>query len=503
MMCFKIFSPVAVARFSTVAAASAVALQQGIAQQSTQKNVAPVTREPALHVQLLPPPIAYHAPLDSSRRLLATQAWMNVEYERSRSHALSVFALSSHYPKDSLLHVAAARANQWITQLQRARVRGLQLDPYGILSVIANRDSLANQQIAARLAEPGMTLYDKAFTLQMAVSAFANADFPDRFPVAEKYLRQLDALGNDAALWRLRARTPLVRGYYRLGRSESLARVGEELFRLTEFVPCPWRSVSTYDDERIKLLYSMVITAFSGRPDGRAKIRALNEYLSAHAVPPAEAIAHDSNAVWTGRGHLDVLKYSLLVSERVGMPGAPIAASYWLNRGPSRDSQMVQVNDGRVRIIEIGSYGCPPCMAAVPGLGRLQQKYPGADFIFLTSTSGQWGNRPIDGKTECTRLAEHFVDKLRIRIPIGIATTVRYDTPEGLNPSRVVTDTWDSTHYPQASKPTFYVLDGKGIIRHVLLGYSRDFEENLGDIVEFLQREAAGGTQRTALGNRS
>jgi hypothetical protein len=61
----------------------------------------------------------------------------------------------------------------------------------------------------------------------------------------------------------------------------------------------------------------------------------------------------------------------------------------------------------------------------------------------------------------------------------------------------VSTPTWNPDNYPQSSKPTFYILDGKGRIRRVIGGYTRNLEENIAAIIEFLQRDSQPATHRS------
>jgi len=406
-----------------------------------------------------------------------------------------VRATDAHYPKDSLLTVTAARAQAWVVALQAVPVQGIQIDPYGVISVMAKHDAFAEQQIAARLATSGLSFADRAFTLQMAVVAFTSADFPERLPIAERYLAQLDAMGNEAALWQFDARQPIVYAYYRLGRSQDVTRIGTRALQVVSAIPFHVRG------SRISTMgfnYGAIIDALSGQPNGRATIRTLNEQLLAAAIPSPELVAHDSLFVWEGQQNKRDMQHMVDVAERVGEPGGPIVANYWINRGATRDSQTVRVTDGKIHVIEIGGFTCPPCVAAVPGLNRLFEKYPAVDFTFLTFTEGVWGNRVIAPKAEAEKLAEHFLQRLHAKIPVGIAFAPRVLTGEGLSIPQIATLTWQAGQYPQAGKPTFYILDGKGTIRRVICGYNRDLEANMASIVEFLQNEAHVSGQASA-----
>jgi thiol-disulfide isomerase/thioredoxin len=155
------------------------------------------------------------------------------------------------------------------------------------------------------------------------------------------------------------------------------------------------------------------------------------------------------------------------------------------------------VNDGKIRIIEIGHFSCAPCVAAIPGLERLQRQYPGIEVNFLTYGTGVWGNRIVPGKVEADHLADHFTKNLGATFPIGIAMPQWVPSEDGGKTTVVPTPTWHAGNYPQTGKPTFYVIDGKGIVRRVIGGYNRELDESLAMIVEYLLREVANrGSQQ-------
>jgi len=437
------------------------------------------------HVDL--PPVTILGPRVTAVPPVAEEAHENLGAERDLTSTMAMRVMSAHYPKDSMRAVAAARAEAWMTTLRATPVTGIQVDPYSWIAVTANQDGVAQQQIAARLAIPGLSVPDRAYTLQHAVQVFADADVPSRLPIAEQYLKQLDALGTEAAYWQFTARYPLLYAYYRLGRSTDVARLGLRAFELVEQMPYLSRG-AFYEDS---FLYTATVDGLLRQPNGRATVRALNARLLAEASPSAEVIARDSSLrYYPAERWKGLIQAYASVSERMGQAGTPLAASYWVNRGSTRDSQSVAVTDGKIRILEIGSFTCAPCMAAVPALERLHQRFPAIEVDFMTSTQGWWGNRVIEPRAEAERLADHFLTVKHATFPIGIAFAPRAPDDDGGAMPVVATTTWHADNYPQISKPTFYILDGHGTIRRVIAGYNRDLENSLADVVEFLRHEA-------------
>jgi len=392
----------------------------------------------------------------------------------------------AHYPVDSMLQVIAGTGAQWLAHLQGDAVHGMQLDPSSEVGASARQDAYAKAQIAARLATPGLSFRDKAFTYLTAVQSFTNEYTPERFPIAEQYLDALDALGDSAAYWQLEARKPLIQAYFHLGRSDDVIRIGVRALQLV-------RVLSFHDRGRLlpsrgSDMYAMVIDALAGRSDGRPRIDSLNRMLESSLATPPHLAALDSEFIEMGMSYRQEFTRLIAATSKLGTMGAPLVSNYWLNR-PSRDSAIIPVSDGKIHVIEMGSYDCPACVIALHGMQRLHNSAPDIAVVMLSWTQGFWANRLIDADEEAAHLTTYFLDHEHITIPIGIwkaKKAINEDgglTPENCGPNLVT--------YPAAGKPMIWVIDGRGMIRHVFLGFSRETETQLLHIVQFLQREAA------------
>jgi thiol-disulfide isomerase/thioredoxin len=443
---------------------------------------------------VLMPPVTYNGPRPANVPVRALDAWMEQSLQYSRAVERVVTVRGAHYPKDSLRVVGAQLAAASLQRVPEHSVAGLQHDPYGILAVVAKQDARGQQQFAARLAAPGLSTRDRAYTLAWAVRLFADADQPERLPVAEQYLAQLDALGPAAAYERATARKALIGAYYLMGRRRDVARVGVEWFALASHIPFPQRASAIYDPGNY-YEYAVVIDALSSESGGRARIQALNAQLHMAAAAPPEYVAHDPYFRGEGERNQSYLRPNIAMSERIGEQATSLSANYWVNRGPGRDSQSVAVNDGKIRLVEIGSWTCTPCIAAVPALERLHQRFPQVEFNFMTAGVTVWGNRQVSPSEGAKRLADHFVDSLHATFPIGIAMPTRLVELEDGGQMLVLNSlTGARGHYPQTGKPTFYVIDGKGIIRTVIAGYGRWLEEHLAKTLESVLKEGGHDT---------
>jgi hypothetical protein len=438
--------------------------------------------------QIVTPAITFRSDRTPDSFGTAAEARANLGLEAQLMGQTVLRMTKKYYPKDSMLAVTSARAQRVMAGFTAARVQGFQRDAYSQIAVIAGDLSTAQRLIAARLAAPGLSDAERASALQRAVVAFAIAEHPERIVIAEQYMAQLDALGSRAALARHSAHVALVAAYYYLGRSTEVVRHGTAALRLVGAIPYLQRKNAFYGEG--SFLYGTVIDALSGQAGGDTVIRNLNTQLLAWTAAPAELLASDSTYRWDVEASRGGMQQLVSMSERIGRHGNALFAHYWVNRTATRDSQSVAVNDGKIRVIELGSFTCGSCMAAVSGLERLHEQYPTVEFNFLTSTIGVWGNRTVESREEADRLAEHFLTVKHITFPIGIALCPRVPTDDGGSQTILTSPMWRADEYPQISKPTIYVLDGRGVIRRVITSYNRDIEKTLAGILDFLQKEA-------------
>src|SRR5687768_11059050 len=97
--------------------------------------------------------------------------------------------------------------------------------------------------------------------------------------------------------------------------------------------------------------------------------------------------------------------------------------------------------------------------------------------MMVTATSGSWANRLVEPEEEVVRLTAHVLNTLKLDYPVGIwkAKKVMNQyggmTPEGPGPTL--------SAYSGCGTPMLWVLDGRGIIRRIVVGYERDFEQQL------------------------
>jgi hypothetical protein len=443
-----------------------------------------------LHAQILTPVVPIAATGTSATVLTPAEAGYHVDAARMRAF-FNVSFRDTRWPADSMTSAVATAGREWLAKLSTGVRAGIQLDPTGRVSVAARADKEAHGQITKRLATPGLSLTDRAFTYRTAVEAFADHRTPERLPFAEQYLAKLDAMGPDAVAWQFEARIPLVSAYYQLGRSNDVARHGTRAMALVAVMSFFDRASMYWGGRN---LYAATVEALAGGPGGRALIDQVNATLRDAAVPSAAIVALDSSFRRIGQEFTYNLNNMVRASERLGSVGAPLVSNLWLNRA-SPDSATVPVNDGKIRIIETGSTGCPACMMAMYGLQRLRDRFPEIEPVLLISTYGAWANRLVEPDQEAKELTNFFLNTAKLTYPVAIWKSPKArNADDGMTPRDAGPN---FVNYPMFSKPIVWVLDGRGTIRQVFIGFNRDTEAKVAQTIQFLQAEQLQAERRT------
>lgn len=276
----------------------------------------------------------------------------------------------------------------------------------------------------------------------------------------ERYVDDLDALGrnNDALLDIVVGTHSRMNAYYR----------GDDI-----------------DDGIIKHSTWLITRGKTFTPDQRAKYG--SHIVSAH-INMAEALA--------GRGKIDDAR-ALLASARnnwsdvrnavamldpviaryalVGTVGAPITAPRWINAPPDTTMPMT----GAVTLLEFTAHWCLPCKESYPGLKRLLARYGSQGFrvVMATELYGYFGmDRPLTAEVEFERDRKYFADE-GLDVPIAVGNL------------RTAVDNPNDAAYKVGGIPQIHLIDRRGRIRLIMVGYDDANETYLESLIQQLLRE--------------
>lgn len=386
------------------------------------------------------------------------------------------------FPTDSLRALPVARAHVWLDSVSRIRVAqwrqepiaGLQLERLAELAVVAREDSFARQQLAARLATPGLSPADRAQALFVGAQAFADRLHPERLPIAEQYVVQLHALGAVALPWELIVRLSLAEDvYYSIGnRDQALAHAWAAV-ALLPALPHADRRILLDDPGEFVLMMADLLSSTAA---GRAQFAKLDTLLFAATLP--------NDGGWRAKLRTGFAQASLL-----GKAAPRVLATLWMNTAGATTAPLVRLDDGIVRIVSIvGLVNADLLM----GLQRLQTRFaPQVQVIGLATVNGYWGYRFITPAQEAQLQIQAF-HELKLTFPIGFWVQDKQLQEDGgvrppINPTAQDYHMFDPGAFAQ-----LFVIDGHGRVRRAFYGVDRGNEE---DIAQLLARFVHEGTR--------
>ena len=179
-------------------------------------------------------------------------------------------------------------------------------------------------------------------------------------------------------------------------------------------------------------------------------------------------------------------RYSL-----VGTAATPIKAAHWLN-APAGTKEMPMT--GAVTLLEFTAHWCGPCRESYPGVNRLRQQF-GAKGFRVVMVTRYWGYFSKDGKTErdlsndeelkrdVAYFAEHKLD-----VPVAISDQVSVKVVDG-QVTYVPGPDPNDTAYKVSGIPQIHLIDKRGRIRLIMIGYDDANEPKLAEIVSKLLAE--------------
>ena len=171
----------------------------------------------------------------------------------------------------------------------------------------------------------------------------------------------------------------------------------------------------------------------------------------------------------------------------VGTAGAAIKAPVWLN-APAGTTEMPM--PGHVTLLEFTAHWCGPCRESYPGINRLRAKYEPSGFrvVLATQLYGYFASEQnLDAAAEVARDREYFAKHdMSVSVAIG---------PKNAPPVRNTDGTMtfqrdpNDESYKVGGIPQIHLIDKKGRIRLIMIGYDDANEPKLAEMIEKLLAE--------------
>lgn len=171
----------------------------------------------------------------------------------------------------------------------------------------------------------------------------------------------------------------------------------------------------------------------------------------------------------------------------VGTPAAGIKAPVWLN-APAGTTEFPM--SGHVTLLEFTAHWCGPCRESYPGINRLRAKYEPAGFrvVLATQLYGYFGtDKNLDAAAEIARDREYFAKHdMVVPVAIGGKTPPPVTLPDG---TRKFQRDPNDENYKVGGIPQIHLIDRKGRIRLIMIGYDDANEVKLAEMIEKLLAE--------------
>jgi thiol-disulfide isomerase/thioredoxin len=167
----------------------------------------------------------------------------------------------------------------------------------------------------------------------------------------------------------------------------------------------------------------------------------------------------------------------------IGKPAPAVSAPVWLNRSATAPLTV----EGKVTMLQFTAHWCGPCKESYPGMKRLEERFAkdGLQVAFYTRTYGYFEQeRNLTAEQEIERDKKYFAG-YGFTLPIAIGP-----------PSSLVVDGKARFQEDPVEKlfevggiPQINVIDKKGNIRLVMIGYDDANEERLAALIKALLTE--------------
>jgi thiol-disulfide isomerase/thioredoxin len=327
---------------------------------------------------------------------------------------------------------------------------------------------LAERAIARGLEDGALTPLERAELLANAIRALLRQPKgAERNARAENYLDLLDALPDEALDHKLTAHIAL-NNYYRADDID----VG--IIKHSTWLIEKARRLSAEQRKRVAgpltNAYVNLAEAYAGQGDNDRALDLLRRVPT--DLPDLPDVEKRTKST------LD--RYLL-----VGTKAAAIAAPTWLNR-QSDASNPLELTDV-VTYLQFTAHWCGPCKESYPGLQRLRQRFAGRPFevVLATQLYGYFeSERNLAPEQEIARDREYF-KKYKLDVPIAISQSAR----SVVDGKPTYTPEPNEAAYKVGGIPQIQLIDARGRIRLIMVGYDDANEEKFAAFIEKLLSE--------------
>jgi len=392
----------------------------------------------------------------------------------------------------------------FVDSLARASVQALaqrrSLAPRELMSLAAlqielGRDAEAQRNIERWLTTPGLSQRDSLLAFGTAMALFLRTfdetpTLPARVQIAREYLRRLEAMPRSAAATEVAGgRFLMLNAYVRAGQTDSALSAGLRGFQACRESPDWERRARCTTSEAILDL----TLALSSQPHADARIDSLLTALRRELVVPQALLARDTALGRLAPGLQYEFEQHVGVLRWFGHAIPPLVATHWLNHptpptpsAAAPQARALPVNDGIIRIIGFGWFTCPACQRTLRHMQVDQALLPkGVQMMYYEWTEGAWGSDLVEPEEEVQHLKHYWLERRHYTFPIAIWAGPKDSTASG---GLLPRESPIKAALHITAGPTFFVVDGHGVVRHWQQGYGT-YKTHFARVIDLLVRE--------------
>ena len=361
---------------------------------------------------------------------------------------------------------AADYASACAAQFAKGDLPAADLPALAELQVEAQQIGAAKQTIARALAAPGTDAAAKAATLATGVRILSRQiRQPGVLDQAEAWVAELEKLPATFVRERIEAHAVL-NSYYRADDID--AGIIKHSMRLLEL------NVALPPEQRTPQLSNTIIAAYSNLAEAWAGQEQTADALGLLRRAPVELKGVD--------GVAERLAPTIERYELVGKPAAAIEAPAWLN-APDGTTRMEMA--GGVTWLQFTAHWCGPCREAYPAAVRLQKQFGARGFrvVMATQLYGYFENRRNVAPADELAAIRDYFPKHGIIWPVAVADNL----PPVMENGRLVRKVnVNDANYKVAGIPQIHIIDRKGVVRLIMIGFDEANEPRLTAMIQRL-----------------
>jgi thiol-disulfide isomerase/thioredoxin len=354
-------------------------------------------------------------------------------------------------------------ASACAAQFAKGEIPSADMPALAELQIEAQQLDAARQTIARALAAPGADAAARAATLATGVRILSRQlRQPGVLDQAEAWVAELETLPASFVRERIEAHGVL-NGYYRADDIDAgIIKHSTRLIELNAALP---------GDQRTPQLSNTIVAAYSNVAEAWAGQEQTAKALDLLRRAPVELTGVE--------GVAERLAPTIERYELVGKPAAAIEAPAWLN-APGGTTKLDMA--GGVTWLQFTAHWCGPCREAYPAAVRLQKQFGARGFrvVMATQLYGYFENRrnlaPAD---ELAAIRDYF-PKHGIVWPVAVADNLPVVMENG-RPVRKVNV--NDANYKVSGIPQIHIIDRKGVIRLIMIGFDEANEPRLSAMI--------------------